>query len=80
MMNPGWASIRMYGLTFALVLCFSQYGWTPLHWASRNGTAGVVTILLQAGALVDIRDQVGELIRLFIQCIRVGAINAFGNA
>jgi hypothetical protein len=35
-----------------------QHGWTPLHWAARNGHLEVVEQLLAAGAVADATNEV----------------------
>ena len=35
----------------------SQYQWTPLHFASKNGYAEVVNHLLTQGAEIDSKDK-----------------------
>jgi ankyrin repeat protein len=37
----------------------TSFGWTPLHWAARNGHAGVVVLLLGWGANVHAADAIG---------------------
>ena len=37
-----------------------QHGWTSLMYASDNGHADVVRLLLDAGASVDMADEVGK--------------------
>ena len=40
-------------------LVSSPHQWTPLHHAARGGHVGAVELLLQAGADVNIKDNVG---------------------
>ena len=35
-----------------------QYDWTPLLFASSEGSAGVVELLIQFGAQLDIKNKV----------------------
>lgn len=35
-------------------------GWTALHFAAQNGSAGIVRLLLTAGAGVDPRNDIGN--------------------
>ena len=37
---------------------FMQYGWTALIYASQRGEAGTVRVLVDRGAVVDLRDKV----------------------
>jgi ankyrin repeat protein len=37
----------------------NRYGWTPLHWAARNGHLQTVTALLDWGADVNAADANG---------------------
>ena len=41
-----------------IVPLFPQDGWTAIMFASHNGHADVVQLLLSSGALVDIQDMV----------------------
>ena len=41
---------------------FAQNGWTPLYLAAFNGHEGVVRLLLDSKAAVDIADKVGGVI------------------
>ena len=43
--------------------CFliGQNGWTPLHWAAGDGELEVVTKLLDSGADVQVKDNVGKV-------------------
>ena len=49
-----------------LILCFVQFGWTPLYTASSNGHDKVVQALLDHGVQVDVQDEVSD-----ISCIHV---------
>ncbi len=40
------------------VNCKGRFGRTPLHWASRNGYEGVVSLLIERGAQVESKNQV----------------------
>ena len=37
----------------------SRWEFNPLHWAARGGHGGAVKYLIQAGADVDIKDNIG---------------------
>ena len=39
----------------------TQYGHTALHWAVINGRCYCAQLLIQAGAVVDIQDNVSTL-------------------
>jgi ankyrin repeat protein len=41
-------------------LLLLQDGWTPLHWAAYHGHAGLVRMLLQAGADATITSKVSD--------------------
>ncbi len=36
----------------------TQYGWTALHYAAKNGHGGVAEALLKAGCNIDMQDTV----------------------
>ena len=42
----------------------SQNGWGPLHEACQKGYDGIVVKLLQAGATVDLQEEVGIAVGL----------------
>ena len=42
----------------------SQNGWSPLHEACQKGYDGIVVKLLQAGATVDLQEEVGIAVAL----------------
>ena len=44
----------------ASVKAVNVNGWTPLHYAARNGKAGVVELLLQANADAKAADNNGK--------------------
>ena len=46
--------IRSYQLTYMHV----QIGWSSIHAASQNDNEEIVDILIKAGAIVDIKNQV----------------------
>lgn len=35
----------------------STFGWSPLHWATSSGQKEIVTLLLEKGADVNVRDE-----------------------
>ena len=39
----------------------TQVGWTALHYAVRNGYRDCVQLLIQSGAVVDIKTNVSAL-------------------
>ena len=41
-------------MPMCVCVCFSQYGYTPLHYSCRNGHLGVTTLLLDRGADVNV--------------------------
>jgi ankyrin repeat protein len=38
----------------------TSHGWTPLHWASRNGHLNVVRVLLRRGADPMLKSKAGQ--------------------
>lgn len=48
------------------ILCLYKGGWTALYWAAFNGHLEVATLLVDAGASIDIPDDVSTLIRLYM--------------
>jgi ankyrin repeat protein len=46
------------GLIHVDLTCLPQRGWTLLHLACIGGHVEVATLLLTAGAQVDVRDRV----------------------
>ena len=43
----------------SLNLVSSPHQSTPLHWAAEEGHGGAVELLLQAGADINIKDNIG---------------------
>jgi ankyrin repeat protein len=61
-----------------LIAC--QVGWSPLHYASANGSYLVVKLLIEKGADVNAKNMVGavmlRLARVFIKIVRVSSTRA----
>ena len=50
---------RLLG-TGVRINAMDRCGWTPLHWAARNGHDSVVERLLEAGAGINVMDRRGR--------------------
>ena len=54
-------------MSLSSILCSYKGGWTALGLAAYRGHLEVVTLLVGAGASIDIQDNVSTRIRLYIQ-------------
>ena len=43
-----------------IFICLLQKGRTPLHWASKEGHADIVCLLVSHGADINIKDNVSK--------------------
>ncbi len=37
-----------------------RFGWTPLHYAARDGRTGILRLLIEKGAAIDARNIIGQ--------------------
>jgi ankyrin repeat protein len=53
-----------------ILLCLSfKAGCTPLHYAAKNGHAGVITLLLDRGAHVEEKNEVSSILECTFESI-----------
>ena len=50
-------------------------GYTPLHWASRNGHLDVVKLLIEKDAQIDISSKVQEWVGYHAQCLSCSVLD-----
>ena len=54
--------LAFYFVVNIRVLCIpSQFKNTPLHWAARDGNSETITALLNAGADLELADEVSAV-------------------
>lgn len=69
-------SSHSYNIAGGIVNCLEPgSGRSPLHVASLNGSTACVNILLQSGALVHIRDQLGHTALYYVRLHCIPARN-----
>ena len=54
---------------YSSFLVFLQFGYTPLHMASESGQTDVILLLLDHGANIHAKSEVGCFMYIIIQCI-----------